>query len=98
MEFIYKKFNMGTKTIINVIESIKIWVEKSYKIISLGFLFALTVLVVKQQRDINDLKTQVNETKSSLKISIDSTGKTLKNNINNYSKRRGRRERRRRGW
>ena len=62
-------------------QKIKALIAPSFQIITLGILIFLVVIVLKQQKDISDLKSQVYDTESSINSKIQSVESSLSSDI-----------------
>lgn len=51
----------------NNIQGFKRWIMASFQFITVGILVLLLILVLKQQKDINDLKGKIADTESSIR-------------------------------
>jgi hypothetical protein len=65
----------------STLETIKKLIEPSFQIITVGILVFLSILVLKQQKDIKDLESQIDSTEYRLESKIESAESTLSSDI-----------------
>jgi hypothetical protein len=69
-----------------IAERIKSWIAPSFQLITIGLLIALFLLVLKQQKDIKNLRSQIDDVQSSLSSEIDDAKDELSSDIDDVKR------------